>query len=319
MPLRSIRTAVVTGPTGAVGTALCRRLLAAGCRVFAVCRPGSPRARRLPKHERLSVLFCDAANLSALPRLLREECGTAQADAFFHLAWAHTVGAGRNDMPAQIENIRCTVQAVRTAAALGCRVFVGAGSQAEYGRVNTPLRPDTPTNPETGYGMAKLCAGQMSRAEAAAWGMEHIWARILSVYGPGDGEGSLISALIRSFQLRRCPALTPGEQVWDYLYSDDAADALYRMALCGRSGAVYPLGSGTARPLRQYVEAVRDAVDAALPLAFGTRPYADAQVMYLQADLSTLTADTGFVPQVDFAQGIRRTLESQRTEKTGAL
>lgn len=106
-----------------------------------------------------------------------------QADAFFHLAWAHTIGAGRNDMPAQIENIRYTIDAVRTAAAMGCRVFVGTGSQAEYGRVDGVLRADTPTNPENGYGMAKLCAGQMSRTEAAALGMDHVWARILSVYG----------------------------------------------------------------------------------------------------------------------------------------
>ena len=70
-----------------------------------------------------------------------------QADAFFHLAWAHTIGAGRNDMPAQIENIRYTIDAVRTAAAMGCRVFVGTGSQAEYGRVDGVLRADTPTNP----------------------------------------------------------------------------------------------------------------------------------------------------------------------------
>ena len=73
-----------------------------------------------------------------------------QADAFFHLAWAHTIGAGRNDMPAQIENIRYTIDAVRTAAAMGCRVFVGTGSQAEYGRVDGVLRADTPKTPKTG-------------------------------------------------------------------------------------------------------------------------------------------------------------------------
>lgn len=116
----------------------------------------------------------------------------------FHLAWAHTIGAGRNDMPAQIENIRYTIDAVRTAAAMGCRVFIGTGSQAEYGRVDGVLRADTPTNPENGYGMAKLCAGQMSRTEAAALGMDHVWARILSVYGPHDGPNTMISATIQN-------------------------------------------------------------------------------------------------------------------------
>lgn len=90
-----------------------------------------------------------------------------QADAFSTWRGAHH-WRGRNDMPAQIENIRYTIDAVRTAAAMGCRVFVGTGSQAEYGRVDGVLRADTPTNPENGYGMAKLCAGQMSRTEAAA-------------------------------------------------------------------------------------------------------------------------------------------------------
>lgn len=195
---RQIQTAIVTGPTGAVGTALCSRLLQAGCTVVAVCRPGSPRAVALPKDANLYVVACDAANLADLPQCMAAAGLPVQADAFFHLAWAHTIGAGRNDMPAQIENIRYTIDAVRTAAAMGCRVFVGTGSQAEYGRVDGVLRADTPTNPENGYGMAKLCAGQMSRTEAAALGMDHVWARILSVYGPHDGPNTMISGTIQN-------------------------------------------------------------------------------------------------------------------------
>lgn len=72
-------------------------------------------------------------------------------------------------MPAQIENIRYTIDAVRTAAAMGCRVFVGTGSQAEYGRVDGVLRADTPTNPENGYGHGQAVMRPMSRTEAAPW------------------------------------------------------------------------------------------------------------------------------------------------------
>lgn len=109
---RQIQTAIVTGPTGAVGTALCSRLLQAGCTVVAVCRPGSPRAVALPKDANLYVVACDAANLADLPQCMAAAGLPMQADAFFHLAWAHTIGAGRNDMPAQIENIRYTIDAV---------------------------------------------------------------------------------------------------------------------------------------------------------------------------------------------------------------
>ena len=88
--------------------ALCAKLLAEGVTVYAVTHPGSARAALLPQDARLHVVPCDAAELAALPELIPEK-----ADAFFHFAWAHTIGPGRNDMPAQIENIRYTIAAPR--------------------------------------------------------------------------------------------------------------------------------------------------------------------------------------------------------------
>lgn len=307
MPERRIQNVVITGPTGAIGAALCEELLKHGCMVYAVCRPDSQRTAALPGHDRLKIVHCDLADFEKLPDLIRNPC-----DALFHFAWAHTIGPGRNDMPVQISNIRYAINAVRAAAALGCNVFVGAGSQAEYGRVEGLLRPETPCFPENGYGMAKLCAGQMSRTEAHKLGMAHIWARILSVYGPHDGQNTLISTAIRQLLAGQCPALTAGEQLWDYLYAADASEALYGMACCGRDGAVYPLGSGERRPLREYIAILRDAIDPALPLGLGEIPYGPGQVMHLQADITDLHRDTGFTPKTEFAVGIEKTIEWMR-------
>ena len=302
---REIRSAVITGPTGAIGTALCRELAQNGITVYAVCRPNSPRAAAVPLHENIQLVECDVAQLDMLPELI-----PGGADAFFHFAWAHTIGPGRNDMPAQIENIRYTIDAVRAAKAIGCQIFLGAGSQAEYGRVEGVLKPDTPCFPENGYGMAKLCAGQMSRVECEKLGIDHIWVRILSVYGPGDGSATMISNVIRQLKAGQKPALTAGVQLWDYLYSGDAAKAFYLLALHGVSGKIYPLGSGVARPLREYVEQLRDAIDPSLALGFGEVPYGPLQVMHLQADISELQEDTGFGPDVLFCDGIRKTIHS---------
>ena len=84
---------MVTGPTGAIGVALCRRLLGAGMTVYAVVRPDSARAKVLPKCERLHVVSCDLDEITALGRKIR-----APVDAFFHLAWVGTIGEGRNDV-----------------------------------------------------------------------------------------------------------------------------------------------------------------------------------------------------------------------------
>ena len=74
-------------------------------------------------------------------------------------------------------------------------------------------------------------------------------------------------------------------------------------------GHTFVIGSGIGRPLREYIEIMRDAIDPSLPLGIGEVPYGPKQVMHLQADISDLTAATGFTPEVDFAEGIRRTIE----------
>ena len=304
MVQRQLCTAVVTGPTGAIGTALCRELANQGMFVYAVCRPGSLRADAVPKHERIQTVFCDITELNRLPELIDG------ADCFYHFAWAHTIGPGRNDMPAQIRNIRHTIDAVHAAHALGCKVFVGAGSQAEYGRVEGVLNSQTPCNPENGYGVAKLCAGYMSRIECEKLGVEHVWARILSVYGPGDGPNTMISSVISQLLQGKKPALTAGVQQWDYLYSADAAAAFRLMGERGISGKTYVLGGGSARALKEYVVMLRDVIDPSLPLGLGEIPYGPLQVMHLEADISELQRDTGFAPTVCFETGIRETIDS---------
>ena len=116
--------------------------------------------------------------------------------------------------------------------------------------------------------MAKLCAPDEPRRVPDA-GRGHIWTRILSVYGPHDGPATMISGTIRKLLHGEKPALTAGIQQWDYLYAADAAAAFYALAVSGQDGRVYPLGSGTARPLKDYIEALRDAIDPALPLGLG--------------------------------------------------
>ena len=301
---RMIRRAVITGPTGAIGTALCQELAENGIQVFAVCRPGSARASAVPEHENIQKVYCDVSCLDQLPAMIPDG-----ADAFYHFAWAHTIGPGRNDMPAQIDNVRYTIDAVRAAAGLNCQVFIGAGSQAEYGRVEGVLKPETPCFPENGYDMAKLCAGQMSRVECQKFGMAHIWTRILSVYGPGDGPNTMISSVIRQLLDGGKPALTAGIQQWDYLYSGDAALAFRLLAAHGVDGKTYVVGGGKAQPLKQYIFTLRDAIDPDLPLGLGEVPYGPLQVMHLEADISELTGDTGFRPQTDFSKGICQTID----------
>ena len=309
MITRNIKSAVITGPTGAIGSALCTCLAKKGIRVYAICHPGSKRRGAIPEMPEIKVIECDLNNLAVLEKYIPKKI-----DAFFHLGWMGTTGDSRNDMLLQINNIKYTIDAVRVAKALNCQIFIGAGSQAEYGYKNIKLTSETPCNPENGYGIAKYSAGLMSRIECNKISMEHIWVRILSVYGPHDSESSFISMLVHNLLKNEIIAMTKGEQVWDYLYSDDAARALYLCAIHGVNGSVYPLGSGEGHTIREYSEIIKEIIAPNALLGIGGMAYAKKQIMYLVADSTKIKEDVGFKPEHSFKEGITKYVDFLKNE-----
>lgn len=301
-----MKRAIITGASGMLGQALCRLLVEEGVEVYAVVRPGSDHNAHMFRHERLTMVECDLSELMRLPDKIEERC-----DAFFHFGWGGTYGNTRNDYYGQWDNVKYTLDAAEAAKDTGCSVFLGAGSQAEYGRVpdGVKLSSAVSANPETGYGIAKLAAGQMSRALCRDYRIRHVWTRILSVYGPGDKDRTMVMSGICAMLRGELPKYTKGEQIWDYLYCDDAARAFYLAAEKGKDGAVYAVGSGEERSLKEYIQEIGNVVCPGTEIVFGEVPYYEKQVMYLCADIRELQEDTGFTPSVPFAEGIRRTAE----------
>lgn len=297
-----MKRAVITGPTGAIGIALISELIRRGIEVTAVVRPDSKRKDRIPVSPLVRIAECDLSQLAILPEIIDK------ADVFYHFGWDGTFGNSRNNMHGQNLNVKYALDAVEAAEKLGCKTFIGAGSQAEYGRFEGCLKADTPAFPENGYGIAKLCAGQMTRILCEQKGIQHIWTRILSIYGPFDGAGTMVMSTIVKLLQGEKPSCTLGEQMWDYLYSEDAALAMVLLAEKGVGGKTYCIGSGTARPLREYIEAIRNTAAPEAEIGFGEIPYHEKQVMYLCADISELTEDTGFVPRFTFQEGIVKTV-----------
>lgn len=298
-----IKSAALTGATGAIGRALINELLKNGIRVLVFARE-SERAREL---ERLgiTVVYTD---LSELENIHLSE----QYDAFFHLGWNGTRGEDRLNEQLQKKNVEYTLSAVRLAKRLGCKSFVGVGSQAEYGRVESgvKLSPETETNPDTFYGSEKLNAMQEARKLCGELGIKFCWCRVLSTYGIGDNPNNLIMYLINQCISGGECNLTPCEHKWDYLFTEDLARGLLLISKRGVNGEIYVIGSGTARDMKEYVNAVYDAVgNKDAKLNFGAIDYYPNQVMYLCADISKLVIDTGFAPEIPFEEGIKKTVD----------
>lgn len=300
-----IRKIIVTGPTGAVGTALIEEAIKRNINVTAVCRRGSLRKQSIPKNALVSIVECNLDELLSLKGKISNDY-----DVFYHFGWEGTYGDKRNDLYLQLDNVKYSLDAVKLASSLNCKCFVGAGSQSEYGHIQGTINPYAPCNPDNGYGIAKLQASMMTRILCKKHSIKHIWCRIISLFGPNDGDYTLISTLIRSFLNKERVKTTKGDQIWDYIYSKDAANAFLLAAEKGIDGSIYCLGSGESRSLKEYITAVRDVIDPSLEIGFGEIDYYPNQVMNLQTDISNLQKDTGYRTNYTFEEGIKETVDA---------
>ena len=223
-----------------------------------------------------------------------------------HLAW-QGIGSDYWNHRCQQTNRDATLQLFEAARLAGAIRFIGLGSQAEYGVCSGPAHEKTPTDPCTLYGRVKLQTCQ----DVLQWGLRMhvatIWVRLFSCYGPYDHEFSLIPYLVKTLLHGQSPQLTKGTQMWDYLYVQDVARALYILAEHPKADGIYNLGSGKAMPLRDIICKVRDNIDPSLPLMFGTLPFRPNQAMHLEAVVGRLSG-LDWWPKVDLERGLETTV-----------
>ena len=281
---------LITGATSFVGAETARAFLGAGHHVFAPVRPSSRRLAFLPQHENLMRLEADMGDIAKV-------CGMElpEMEACVHFAWEGVGVKGRMDPEIQEKNVRNTLELLKVARQLGCRAFLFAGSQAEYGvtleRVQEkffsgkPVTEEERCCPVSEYGKGKLRILKEGSELAEQLGISYCHMRIFSVYGTGDHETSLISSCIRAAKEGRTAELGPCRQQWNFLHIKDCGRAILALAELAVSAALAPelreravsnaeqsaeengtvrgkfvfnIGGDDTRPLRDFVQEVFD-------------------------------------------------------------
>lgn len=297
---------IITGATGFIGSAVLAELLANGANVTVLIRPDSDR-------HRLATMqgFNEHTYYGMLGKETIHDLHERQPDVFIHCAWRGVHGSERNEVFQIDDNISLTTDSVKLAAAVGCKQWIGLGSQAEYGNPNRPINENCPLEPTTLYGKAKLTSGRAALELCEEHNMACTWLRVFSTYGPGDAPYWFIPYIIQEFIGGRTPKLTKCEQLWDYLYVTDAARAVVATAT-GSVNGVFNLGSGSSFVIKEYVEAIQSEIGSTIEPAYGAVPYRKDQVMHLEADITKLKAATGWSPIVTRFEGIRKVVEFEQ-------
>lgn len=295
--------AIVTGASGFIGSALVQELLSAHVEVYAVVRRDSLKKDVLKPVPGLTIIECNMDEYYTL----RERICTPSIDVFYHLAWEGSAGPLRSDVQIQLNNVKYTVDAVKTAKELHCGCFCGAGSIMEIeAGCFIPQNGSRPSKTSI-YSSAKLAAHYMAKSIAADLGIPFIWGMISNAFGVGEISPRFVNTTIRKFMHEFEVDFTEGCQLYDFVYISDMAHAFYLLGLSGIPFSTYYIGSGQPRHLREYIEIMRDCITPNVILRFGSIPYNGVCLPIETFDTSKLLSDTGFRPVISFDEGIRRT------------
>ena len=292
---------VITGANSFIGKRLAKKAAEQGDELLLIMRPGH-KGEKLPLGAQ--CLFLDFQEYSRLGEL------AGRCDCFVHLAWNGTRGEQRMDAARQHDNVRYSLEAVRSMLDAGCRRIITAGSQAEYGPHTGQITEESDCHPNTEYGKAKLTFYQEVSALCRCTGAECREPRFFSLYGPDDYKGTMIISTLRNM-LRGHPCeLTLGLQNWDFLYIEDAVEALYRLCTWNCPDGIYNFGSGDTRQLKDYILEMAQITGTDSELRFGSIPYPPTGMVSLSPNVSKLCRELKWAPKTAFAQGIGHVLEA---------
>lgn len=257
----------ITGASSFIGVELCRYLSDNGHEVIAMSRRANEHLEEIAKDGHLEVFMADMQTLSELAK-------DVKADVFVHLAWAGALLGQRDNQELQEANISFSLECVKLSKRMGCQLYVDAGSQAEYGIVPGVISEETPCNPITAYGKAKLQMYRETCDLTKRIGLKYIHLRILSVYGENDHPNTLIISSLKKLKNGEPIEMRSGGQKWNYVYVKDAARQIAELSFHAVNDEsfhqeVYNIASSDTRILQDFIITMKEITGSASELSFG--------------------------------------------------
>ncbi len=294
---------LVTGATSMIGVALIREAISNNTEIYALVRPNTKRIHRLPDSDLVHVIECDISNLL-------ESCGYfPKVDVFYHLAWEGTSKNERDNPIIQEKNIATSISAVDLAHRIGCKRFIFAGSQAEYGLIDEPIHERTKFRPIMSYGVAKLASCVLTRKECELFDMEHVCARIFSVYGCFDNENTMIDYAIKCFSGGEHASFGNRFKQWNFLNERDAGAMIYRLGAACVSPGEYLIANPVSQTIGEYVDIIASMFETP-KYSFETE-----EDVELFLDVKNTIKETGYRPAVSFGEGIKEIIDFRKRDE----
>ena len=298
-----MKTAIVTGANGFVGSALVRELILKGVNVYAVVR-NKDKCADLNNFKNITIIECEMSDYKNLNHYICKK----NIDVFYHFSWDGTVGDKRSDYTLQLRNVEFTCDAVKAAKKMNIKKFVFAGSIIEYEYEKCIKEKYFDIGINNIYGISKITARNMAEVLANSIGVDFIPTIISNIYGVGEVSDRLFKNTLKKMLNGEKTSFTTCEQLYDFIYIDDAVRAFYLVGKYGEKFKNYYIGNKEPKKLKEYITQMKDCANKNCQLGFGDIQYKGISLTYKEFDTYSLYNNFTFEPQVSFSEGIKKTI-----------
>ena len=296
-----MKSAIVTGATGFIGTHLSEELKRNNISVMGLSRHDSPNTGRLKKD--IDIVWCGMDGYDSF--------SGPSADTFYHLAWDGATGVGRDDEELQVKNIAWTVAALKAAKRAGCRRFVALGTV--YEKLVPQVLLASEHRKADFYLLAKQSAHYMCLKLARKLDIEFVWATIFQPIGRYIKKEQVMTYAINGLLKGEPPEFGPAMEPYDITAVEDIAYGLRLLGEKTLTKQEYYIGSGSPMLMKEYLQRTKEVLGVDTELKIGCRPDDGLRFMFDWYDISAIKKDTGYSTRMGFDQAVLNVAEWVRS------
>jgi UDP-glucose 4-epimerase len=306
---------LITGIGGFIGSSLARALLSRGEHVRGVDNFSTGNPENISEIlDRIDFRKADILDLGAMHK------ACAGVDFVLHQAAIPSVPKSVLDpLGSNQANIDGTVNVLVAARDAKAKRVVYAASSSAYGDTTTlPKREDMKPDPISPYAVAKLASEHYMISFYRCYGLATVALRYFNIFGPRQDPSSPYSGVLAKFITEMLRGEQPaifgdGEQSRDFTYIDNAVEAnlLACKAPAGQAaGQVFNVGTGRRVSLNETFELLQGLTSYTGQPKYG--PERGGDIKHSLADIAKAKAGLGYKVEVDFEEGLRRTVQWYR-------
>lgn len=294
---------VVTGGAGFIGSHVSRELIKDGHKVLIVDDLSAGKAENVPPDAEFEK--CDIRDTVAMGKIF----SSFKPDVVNHHAAHIDVRVSAEDPVKDADiNIAGSLKLLNLCAEHGVGKFIFASTGAVYGDVlELPVNEQTPQQPESPYGIAKLCVENYLRFFKSQWGIDFTALRYSNVYGEGqDTERTTgIVAILCGNHIKgvETTVFGDGEQTRDYVHCSDVSQA---NALCvSKPGGIFNIATRKETSVNEIINCLAKVSGKGVKVKKAVSKSGDVGRIFLDNTLAGKTL--GWHPRVELEEGISKT------------